>query len=310
MTKKDVLYYVLISIMWATTLNALKLGLNHGFSVFLFAGLRFFIGGLFLVPFIVFMKKSSGAGIIERFRLEKGDLLKIILLSILMFSLPYSFLYLGLVYLPSGIASIIGSSIPLFTMLFAHFFLHDEKFNWMKIIGITLGMGGLVLLALSANRSFTTDDWGKFLKGFIFYTECAISFGAANVAAKKFAIKSDNKVSTFYQTIIGGGVIIFLSLFLDKQTAVKPDMIAFLSLIYVAVFGTAISFVMYFPMINRLGATKMSTIPLTIPLIAVITGYFLLGEIISPSAIFSAVLIIFGVSILLFGKQKVTIGVL
>ena len=304
MTRKDIIYYVLISLMWATTLNALKLGMNHGFSIFLFAGLRFFLGGIFLIPFIFFMKKNNGVPFFEKFRLEKGDGIKVVVLSFLMFSVPYSFLYVGLAYLPSGIAGIIGSSIPLFTMLFAHFFLHDEKFNWIKILGIFLGMGGLALLAVSANRSFSSDDWGKFITGFIFYTICAVSFGAANVAAKKMKIKSDSKVSTFYQTVIGGAAIIFLSFFLDKKNSVYPDFTAILSLLYVAIFGTAVSFVMYYPMINRLGATKMSTIPLNIPLIAVTVGYFLLGETISPIAILSALLIISGVALLLFYHPK------
>ena len=197
MTKKDLVYYILLSIIWGTSLNALKLALNHGFPIYLLAGLRFILTGLCLLPFILFQKKKTLN--YKRLKPEQGDFHQIIVLSFLMFTIPYILLYVGLEYLPSGIAGIIGSTIPLFTMLFAHFFIKDEKFSFVKILGLTIGLSGMIMLVIIANSAFSPLNSRHFIIGFIFYTLSSLFFGIANVAAKKLVIKTDSKTSIFYQ---------------------------------------------------------------------------------------------------------------
>lgn len=104
-----------------------------------FAGMRFFIASLLLFLITKFVIKKS-------LKVNKKNMLNLLLLGILQTGLQYFFFYNGLSH-TSGIKSAVFSSIEtFFVVLFAHFIYPDDKINFRKLIGLVLGFGGIFWL--------------------------------------------------------------------------------------------------------------------------------------------------------------------
>ena len=61
-------------------------------------------------------------------------------------ALPFSLISWGEQYIPSGLAALLQSTTPIFTIILAHFLTHDERFTTKKVLGIVLGFVGVGLL--------------------------------------------------------------------------------------------------------------------------------------------------------------------
>lgn len=305
MSKKDIITYISLCLFWGVTVTAIKVGITNGFPKFIYAGSRFFIASICIFISILFINKSNEKE--SELKIVKGEGFKILLLSIFMFIITYILLYTGYTFLPSGIAGIIGSTIPLFTMIFAHFSIKDDKFTLYKVLGLVISVTGLIFLLVSSGRSFASSGGlVDFIKGFILCLCACASFGVANVLTKKFQLKTSHKTSTMYQTFIAGIILIIISVFSKEHLSLSPNWKAYLGLFHSSVLGTGVAYVLYYKMVEKYGPSKCSTIPLVVPFVAIIFGFLLLKENLSIFSLIAGLVIISGVGFILFDKaQKV-----
>ncbi len=97
--------------------------------------------------------------------------------------------------------------------------------------------------------------------------------------------------------LIGGALLLISSLIFESWTRIDFNLVSLGATAYLAIFGSAIGFTLYFWLVNRVSIVKMSYTTFLIPILASIWGWLLLGEELSPAAILGAVIII--VSVLL-----------
>src|SRR5680860_1532693 len=117
--------------LWSTAFAGVKIGLEYQ-SPFQFAGIRFFISGVFI--FIYFGKpKRFLFELIKNWRF-------ILLLSSVQIFVQYALFYSGLNLVPSALAAMIIGSQPLFIAVVAHFSFHNDKMNLLKTGSILIGV--------------------------------------------------------------------------------------------------------------------------------------------------------------------------
>ncbi len=144
---------IVACVLWATAFVGIKVGLKYS-DPFQFAGIRFFISGLLILPFIPHFK--------EKLKVAKMNFGKIILVGIVQIFLQYALFYSGMNMVPGALGAMIIGSGPLFIAVTAHFVLKSDKISGRKLFSILLGFMGIVVISLGRNKwVLLALSWGS-----------------------------------------------------------------------------------------------------------------------------------------------------
>ena len=130
---------ILACLLWSSAFVGVKIGLKYH-SPLQFAGIRFMISGLILLPFF-FRSRRFWKEVTENFGY-------VVLIAFLQVVLQYSLFYLGVNLVPASLSAMIVGSSPLFVALVAHFFIPDDRMDWLKTCSILLGIVGVAVITL------------------------------------------------------------------------------------------------------------------------------------------------------------------
>jgi drug/metabolite transporter (DMT)-like permease len=207
--------------------------------------------------------------------------------------IPYSLITWGETEISSGLASILTGTMPIFTVLIAHFLTHDEKLTPNKSLGVIIGFVGVVILFLPALQSGLQLS---FL-GEVAVVVAALSYALASVIAHKFLHGTSHSATSFGQLLTASFVMIPLGLLVEHPFSLHPALAAIGSLITLALLGTAIAYLLYYWLIDHTGATRTSLVTYIIPVSGVILGALVLGERLDWTAFVGLLGIIAGVGL-------------
>ena len=202
--KKIILIFALIScILWGSAYPAIKIGYDmfniEGSNIpskMVFAGYRFAFAGLMVLTLAIFLKKSI-------FKINRKQLLSLVLLGLTQTALQYTFFYIGLSYTTGVKGAILNGTGTFFGIIIAHFLYKNDKININKIIGCTIGFIGVILVNLTGN--FLGDGFNFKGDGLIILSTFISS--AATIYGKTLSQKQDPFIITGYQLFIGGVVL-------------------------------------------------------------------------------------------------------
>ncbi len=207
-------------------------------------------------------------------KIKKEDRIKIIIIA---FFEPFIYFLgenFGLTRVSSTVASVIISTIPLFSLIAAYFF-SKEKMTFTNIIGILFSIAGVFLVILKDGLSFKADFWGV---GFMLLAV----FGAVVYSLLVLDITRKYNVYSIiaYQNLIG--VFLFAPLFFIfeyKDFILIPfSWKAWFPLLELAVFASTIAFMLFTFGIKHLGVTRANTISNLIPVVTALFSFIILGE--------------------------------
>ena len=243
--------------------------------------IRVLFAGLVLLP----LSPLSDLG-----REIKNHFLPLLVIGCLNFAFPFVFFAFGSQFLPAGFSAILNATAPLFGTLVTWIWL-KEKFTLRKIIGFALGFSGVIILVGWKTVALTPTLVLAIMAGLSAALMYAI---AAPYAKQKLAGVSPLSISTV--CLLAASLILLPLLPLTKP-AVFPPLGAILAAIALAIFSTALAYILYFQLIKNIGATQTLTVTYLIPLFALVWGWFFLGEPLTVSMVFGGGLILSGVAI-------------
>ena len=273
---------LLLGAIWGASYMFIKIG-GAEIPPFTFVEIRT------LVAAIVLMVVLQMRG--EKFPRTRQAWLVLIALGIFNGVIPYTLITWGETHISSGLASILTAATPLFTAIFAHYSMHDERFTLAKILGITISFGGVVVLFIpELLNGIQIEFWGQFA-----IVVAAASYAIATVIARKFATGISHYVAPTGQLLTSAVIMLPLSLAFDNPLALRPSLPAVGSLLILALLGTAFAYILYYWLIEHTGATRTALVTYLIPITGVMWGALLLSEPIEWEAILGLVLIIGGV---------------
>ena len=207
----------------------------------------------------------------------------------------------GTVLLPSSIAGLLSGAIPLFTFLCAWLFMRDEHINIIKIAGVALGFLGVLLIVRPWTSVGAID-----IRGVAYMVAGSISVGGSFVYARKFItpLKLPAVAPATYQ--LGLALILLLLLTsLEGIGALFNDARAWTGLVFgLGLCGTGLAYVIYYFIVENLGAVVASGVTYIPPIVALVIGVFLAGDAIHPLGYAAMILILSGVAILQLGGRQ------
>jgi len=216
------------------------------------------------------------------------------ILGLFAHALPFFLFNWGETHIDSALASILNGTTPLFTMIFAHFWIADERLTPQKIFGALVGFLGLfILTSPSLLHGFESTTLGIIAVAF-----AAVSYGIAIVYARRNLRGLKPLVAPTAQLTMATVIMIPVSFLVDKPwQLVAPSLAATGSVLALAAFGTALAFVIYYFILDHAGATYLSTVTYLVPVFGVALGVSILNEKLSWHAYAGCAAILVGVMI-------------
>ena len=252
--------------------------------------------------FLVFLRISS-----QWMIPNKSEWKKVALIGFFSTCVYQAFFMFGMQYTAAGDASLMITFNPFFTALLAIFFL-DEKMTSRLAVGLTLGISGVAVLfyySPNVDISFTDRAIGDLL-----IAGAALAWACNSILMKKAMISpaenSKEALSPLQLTVWSSvaGLVFLTPLMLIEMWQYgisQPSYEGWISVIFLAIFSTVISYVWFADGILKIGAGKSALYVYLVPPIGIYSGYLLLDEKLSPALLISFILIVGGV---LFAQSK------
>ena len=220
----------------------------------------------------------------------------LLILGVLNNAIPFSLIVQGQTQITSGLASILNATTPLFTILVAGFFLTDERFSVLRLLGVIVGFSGVTLMVgPEALGGLGADFWAQLCA-----LGAALSYGFASVFGRRFReLRVDPVMVATGQVTMSSLVLWPIALWIDgPQDILGLSFNAAVSMFGLAVLCTSFAYILYFRILERAGATNISLVTFLVPISAIILGVLVLGERIFIKEIMGMTLIGLGLAII------------
>jgi drug/metabolite transporter (DMT)-like permease len=258
--------WLLLSLIWSSTWMFIKLGLEDLPPV-TFAGIRFVVASLALGAFVAIARRP-----LPRARREWG---LIALTGLLAFSLNYGLLFWGEKYVSSGLAALLQTSIPVFGLVIGHVHLPNERMTPRKVAGVLLGVAGVAFILLYQKEA----NGASALWGGAAIVTGAFCVAYANVLIKARGARIDPAALALGQMVCGFvPLLVFGAAFEGNPLKLRWTPLAILCLLYLALVGSALAFLLFYWLVRNMDVTRTMLIPLVTPVIALSLGAIFLHE--------------------------------
>jgi drug/metabolite transporter (DMT)-like permease len=281
------LAWLTLCVVWSSTWLAIKIGLRD-LPPISFVAIRFLIAIAVLI--------AVSIGRTRLLPLRRKDYAVLAITGILMFAVNYTLLFWAELHVSSGLAAVLQATIPIFGMIFAHWMLPDEPLRLQKLAGAIIALGGVTVIC---GRLFGLNGPLAFWGG-VGVVIGAASAAYANVLVKARSIQLAPAMLAAWQMIFGIAPLLVLGLAVDGNPArFHWTAMALFCLLYLAVIGSALTFLLLYWLLPRLTVAQLQSISLITPPGAVMLGWLLGGETFPASSLLGTAFVLAGVWMIL-----------
>ncbi|MCP3399623.1 DMT family transporter [Bradyrhizobium sp. CCGB20] len=200
--------------------------------------------------------------------------------------IPFSLIVIGQTFIPSGLASILNATTPLFTVLVMAA-AREQALQTQRVAGVALGLAGVIILR---GWGIETRDGQGF--GILLCLGGAFSYGLAALAARRLLKDSPPLGTATFQLMASTVMMAVVAGTVEQPWHLPmPGLTTWLAVLGLAGLSTALAYIVFFQIIRRSGATNVMLVTLLNPVTAILLGWLVLGEPISAREIAGAVVI-------------------
>lgn len=279
---KIVLIYSLLCFIWGSTWLAIRFGLESLTPIFS-AGIRFSVAS---VAIYILMK-------VKKISLQKDPLsIRLyLLMGFFSFVIPFGLVYWAEQFVPSGMAAVLFAIYPFSVVIFSYIRLPDESIGFYKIAGTIFGFLGIVIIFSDSFNGDLTD----YIIGMLAVILSGIIQAWIAVSIKKFGHHLHSLSMNLVPMIIAGFFMVLIAYFTEDLSTIRVDENAVLSILYLAFFGSVVTFTSFYWLIKRMNLVILSLIAFITPIVALILGYFIYNEELSSRHFIGSALVLTGV---------------
>jgi drug/metabolite transporter (DMT)-like permease len=261
------------------------------------------IGPITLVAFRVLFGLLFGVAVITIQRIRWPRTLKewipLLVLGITNIAIPFFLISWGEQSIDSAVASILNATVPLFTILIAHYLLQDDKMTPPKVLGLLMGFAGVVILM--------SKDIGSSL-GSVLGQLAIVLASAFYAGGAVYARKTTHDMPGIMRSagpLLPATVVMWLAMFLIERPVEFPQLgITWIALLVLGILGSGFAFVLSYYLLHEIGPTRTSMVTYLFPLGGVILGVVFLNETLSWQLVFGAALIVLSLVVANMQSQK------
>jgi len=276
----------LLVAIWGTTWAAVSVSLR-GFPPFTGVALRFIVAAVFLVV----IARATGTPLAA---VNNRDRWLRVVHALLTFCLSYGIVFWTEQWVPSGLAAVLFATFPLIVAVMAHFALPGERMSARVMVGTGLGFAGIAAIFA---EDFDLLGGRKVMVAALVLLVSPFVAAISTVAYKKWGqgIRpvAFNAVAIIYGAIIMG-VVAGIT---EERGSVVFDRWPVVAILYMAVAGTAITFPLYFWLLEHMPARQVALIGYGTPVVAVFLGILFLDETMTVRTLIGSAMVVTGVAV-------------
>ena len=276
----DYLLLGTLSLIWASAFFNIKIA-TYSFGPVTIAFFRIFFGA---IPVIILCQ-------INKIKIEafSKDWLWFASIGFINLVIPFFLIAYGVQKIQSNLAAILMATTPLSATILAHFFTENEKFNWLKSVGILIGFFGIAFLF--SDKILINDENIFYAFSILLGSTCYVVGG---ILTLRISNKRNENVTA--SILIWGSIIVFpVAMYFDQPWNLSPRLDSMIALLYLGVFPTGIAWLLRFNILKNNGLIFQSQVAYLIPIFGVILGFLFLNELITSKVIVSLSLVILGI---------------
>jgi drug/metabolite transporter (DMT)-like permease len=211
----------------------------------------------------------------------------LLLLGLTNVAIPFFLISWGEQSIDSAVASILDATVPLFTIVIAHYLLHDDKMTLPKVLGLLIGFGGVVILMSKDIGASTGSALGQVA------VILASAFYAGSAVLARKTTEDTPGILRSAGPLVSATAVMWLATFLVERPVEIPQLgITWVALLFLGIIGSGFAFVLAYYLIHEIGPTRTSMVSYLFPLGGVVLGVTFLHEQLTWQLVAGAMLII------------------
>ena len=270
----------LLALIWASAFFNIKIA-TYSFGPVTIAFLRVFFGAI-PVLLLCYFKNIK----IEAF---SKDWYWFALIGFINLVAPFFLIAYGIKSVQSNLAAILMSTTPLSSTILGHFYLKNEKFNFIKTVGILIGFSGIVYL-FSDNLLIDENNFNSALL-ILLGSTCYVIGGVLTLKISKKKNENVTGSILIWATII----LIPLAILIERPWNLEPRIDSTISVIYLGLASTGIAWLLRFKILIKNGLIFQSQVSYLIPIFGTVLSYIFLKELITLKVLLSLIAVVIGI---------------
>ncbi len=273
----------LLALMWGSTFLLMKVAVPT-VPAFTMAAVRGLLAAALLGAVIAVSRRGR--------RLARESWTPAIVLGTLSGWLPNVLTAWALLRLASADAGMLSAAGPIFVVILSHFFLKDERLHAAGFVGVVMGFVGVGLIIGFDPASIRSGD----LFGELAMIAVAVSYAAGTVYSRWIGPQDAPRLA-MRQQLVAGVFTVPIALALEQPWDIRPDPVAVVAIVGLAVWASAIPIWLYFRLIAHARAVTVSLVAYLTPAVAVVLGVLVLDERLEPTAAVGLAIVLAGVAV-------------
>jgi drug/metabolite transporter (DMT)-like permease len=283
LSTKEWFKFGILSILWGSSFLWIKIALAEVGPVTL-VSLRLLLTVLGLLVVVIFRRPAwPGRQLLPIF----------LVLGLINSALPFTLISFSEQYISSGMAAILNSTVPLFTIMIAPLFLSDDPFTLPKATGLLIGFAGVIVLVSNQFNGGFTDQ----LIGMGAMLLASFCYAAGGVFARRKTQGLTPDVQTLGQMMMALFFIIPAAFIIEAPFTLPRLPISWIALGWLGLLSTAVGTLIFYSLLHSVGPTRTLLVTFMFPLVGVLLGILVLGEQLTWQQVIGGGLIISGIGI-------------
>lgn len=238
----------------------------------------------------------------QNIRMSRSTVLAFIFMGVFNTAVPFVLITWGEQYIASSLAAILNATVPLFTIVLAHFWLHDEKITLPKLVGLLVGFVGVVVLV---SRDFQPEVLRNALAGAGLWGQGAvllasISYAVAATFSRRHLRGQPPILQSGMMLLVANAVMWSVTPAVERPLNLPDTPLAWFAIVWLGVLGSCLAYVLFFYLMNAWGPTRASLVTYVFPVIGLILGIIFLREPADWRLVVGALLIVGGIGVVNF----------
>jgi drug/metabolite transporter (DMT)-like permease len=278
--------FLLLSAFWGSSYLFIRIAVRD-LSPLALVSLRLIVGAI-VIAVIARARRQP-------MQIPSGGLLLLVLLASINTTIPFLLISWGEVSVPSGLASVLNSTVPIFSVLIAGAVLHDEPVTLPKIGGVIIGFTGVILL-LSRDLAHSSFQWST-LAGQVAIVLASICYAVGAVFTRRTLRAVPPLTIATYVVAISAAQATTLSLIFSPPHLLSLSRSAIFAVIWLGLLGTGLAYAISYFVLSNWGASRYTLVAYMLPITGLTLGAIVLHESLDWRILGGSVLVVAGVGL-------------
>jgi drug/metabolite transporter (DMT)-like permease len=263
---KEWLAFSALGLIWGTSFLWIKIAVAETGPLTL-VGLRLLFGFLGLLVVLAIQRPKLPR--------DRRTWLAFGFMGVFNTAVPFTLITWGETRIASSLASILNGSVPLFTIVIAHFWLHDEKITLPRLGGLLVGFVGIVVLV---SRDLQPSELHFDIWGQLAVLAASVSYATAITFSRRHLRGQPPVLQAGMVLLIADSLIWLTAAGAERPLDPPNSALAWFAVLWLGLLGTCVAYLLFFWLINAWGPTRASLVTYVFPVIGLVLGIIFLHE--------------------------------